>query len=59
LIFKYKSIKPDIGEGCYIAESAEVLGKVPLGKLAAGAPVRIIGDVREDYKKDWARFKQL
>lgn len=157
-IFEYKGIQPDIGEGCYIAESAEVIGKVTLGKgvyvgpgakirgdygsveigegtaveencvihvrpgemcriksrvtlghlciihnaklidnyavigmgsivsdwavigewsviaeggvvknrqeitpgkIAAGAPVRIIGDVHEDYKKDWTRFKQL
>jgi len=50
-----------IGEWSVIVEGGLVKNRqeIPPGKIAAGAPVKIIGDVREDYKKDWKRFKQL
>jgi len=50
-----------IGEWSVIAEGGLVKNRqeIPPGKIAAGTPVKIIGDVKEEYKKDWMRFKQL
>lgn len=33
-LYSYKGIEPEIAEGCYIADSADVIGKVKLGKNA-------------------------
>ena len=50
-----------VGEWSVVAEGSVVKNKqeVPPGKIAAGAPVKIIRDVSEEYKKNWTRFKQM
>lgn len=50
-----------VGKWSVVAEGGLVKNRqaVPPGKIAAGSPVRVIGDVKEAYKKDWQRFKQL
>ena len=32
---------------------------IPPGKIAAGVPAKIIGEVGEQYRTDWSRFKQF
>jgi len=45
-IRKYKGIKPSIGEGCYIDESAQVIGQVKIDSNSSVWPlVSIRGDV--------------
>lgn len=34
-LYSYKNIKPEIGQGCFIAQSADVIGKVKLGANAS------------------------
>ncbi len=45
-IYQYKDFRPEIGEGCYIADSAEVIGNVVLGASCYVGPGAII---RGDY----------
>ncbi|MFH0799597.1 MAG: gamma carbonic anhydrase family protein [Pseudomonadota bacterium] len=45
-IFEYKGRRPVIGDGCYIADSAEVIGDVSLGEGCYVGPGAII---RGDY----------
>jgi len=49
-IYTYKNIAPDIGEGCFIADSADVIGKVYLGAHASLWFQTVArGDVNEIY----------
>ena len=50
-----------VGKWAVIAEGGLVKNKqeIPPGKIAAGMPVKVIGDVKEGYKNDWTRFKQV
>ncbi len=45
-IYRYKDAEPKIGEGCWIAESAQVIGKVTLGKGCYVGPGAVL---RGDY----------
>jgi len=44
-----------IGEGCVVKQNQEI----PDNKIAVGVPAKIIGDVNEDYKKQWTEFKDI
>jgi len=44
-----------IGEGCVVKNDQNI----PPGKIAVGVPAKIIGDVDEDYKKQWGKYKEL
>jgi carbonic anhydrase/acetyltransferase-like protein (isoleucine patch superfamily) len=50
-----------VGAWAVVAEGALVKNRqeIPSGKIAAGIPARVIGDVSEQYRADWTRFKQL
>lgn len=50
-----------IGENALVAEGCVVRQhqKVPPGKVAAGVPARIRGDVPEGTKKDWQLYKTV
>ena len=50
-----------VGKWAVIAEGGLVKNKQEItpGKIAAGVPVKVIGDVKEGYKNDWTRFKQM
>ena len=44
-IYEYKGMRPTIGEDCYIAEYAEVIGNVSLGDgIYVGPGAKIRGD---------------
>jgi len=45
-IYSYKGVKPEIGNDCYIADSAEVIGNVKLGNGCYVGPKAV---VRADY----------
>lgn len=44
-----------IGEGCVVKQSQIIED----GKIAVGIPARIVGEVSEEYKKEWLAFKNL
>jgi len=44
-----------VGEGAVVKRSQEV----PDGKVAVGIPAKVVGDVTEEHKKDFLRFKAL
>ncbi len=50
-----------VGTWAVVAEGGLVRNRqeIPPEKIAAGVPVRIIGDVTEAFKKDWSGFKQI
>ena len=50
-----------IGAWAVVAEGATVKNRqdIPPGKIAAGIPAKIIGEVSEQFRADWTRFKQL
>lgn len=50
-----------IGSWAVIAEGALVKNRqeIPAGKIAAGVPAKVIGEVSEKYRADWSGFKQI
>lgn len=44
-----------IGEGCVVKNSQIIED----GKIAVGIPAKVIGNVSEEYKKEWLNFKNL
>jgi carbonic anhydrase/acetyltransferase-like protein (isoleucine patch superfamily) len=44
-----------IGEGCVVKQNQ----RIPAGKIAVGVPAKIIGEVTEEYKREWAGFKSI
>lgn len=44
-----------VGEGCVVKSGQEI----PDGKACVGIPAKIIGDVTDDYKKLWSRYKEI
>ncbi len=50
-----------VGTWAVVAEGALVKNRqdIPAGKIAAGIPAKIIGDVSEQYREDWTCFKQV
>lgn len=47
-LYRYKNVEPQVGEGCFIAKSADVIGKVFLGKNSSlWFQVVARGDVNE------------
>jgi phenylacetic acid degradation protein len=50
-----------VGAWAVIAEGGLVKNRqeIPGGTIAAGVPVRVIGDVSPEYKKAWTGFKQV
>jgi len=44
-----------IAEGGLVKNNQEILP----GKIAAGVPAKVIGEVKEEYKNDWTGFKQM
>jgi len=42
-----------IGEGAVVKQNQ----KIPDGKICVGVPAKIIGEVKEDYKKEYEYFK--
>lgn len=50
-----------VGKWSVIAEGGLVKNKqeIPPEKIAAGMPVQIIGEIKEEYKADWAGFKKI
>jgi carbonic anhydrase/acetyltransferase-like protein (isoleucine patch superfamily) len=50
-----------VGRWSVVAEGGLVKNgqEIPPGKIAAGVPVKIIGNVKDDYMKDWTGFKQI
>lgn len=44
-----------VGEGAVVKNNQEI----PPGKIAVGIPAKVIGDVTEEYKKQWNHFKGL
>jgi carbonic anhydrase/acetyltransferase-like protein (isoleucine patch superfamily) len=51
----------DVGRWAVLAEGAVVKtrGRIPPGKLAAGVPARVIGDVSSETVKLWKEYKKL
>lgn len=51
----------EVGAGCIIAEGAVVKTwtKIPEGKLVAGVPGKIVGDVKDSQREFWRWGKQL
>lgn len=59
-LYRYKGIEPHVGEGCYIAESADVIGKVFLGKnVSLWFQVVARGDVNEIHIGDNCNIQDL
>lgn len=50
-----------IGEWAVVGEGAVVKQnqKIPDGKICVGVPAKIIGNVKEDYKKEYEYFKDI
>jgi len=50
-----------IGQWAVVAEGGLVKNRqdIPPGKIAAGVPAKVIGDVSDQYRADWTRFKQI
>jgi len=50
-----------VGRWAVVAEGALIKNRqdIPAGKIAAGIPAKIIGDVSEQYREDWTCFKQV
>jgi len=47
-LYSYKNISPQIGEKCFIADSADIIGRVKIGKLAnIWFQVVVRGDVND------------
>jgi carbonic anhydrase/acetyltransferase-like protein (isoleucine patch superfamily) len=44
-----------IGEGCVVKNKQVIESR----KVAVGMPARIIGDVSEDYRREWTGYKEL
>jgi len=44
-----------IGEGAVVIQNAEI----PPGKVAVGLPATVIGDVKEEWKELWGRYKHV
>lgn len=44
-----------VAEGCVVKNRQEI----PNEKIAVGIPAKIVGDVGEEYKKQWSRFKEI
>lgn len=49
--------------GCWavVAEGGLVKNRqdIPPGKIAAGVPVKVVGEVSDQYRADWTGFKQV
>ena len=43
-----------VAEGCVVRQRQEI----PDGKICVGVPAKVIGDVTEEYKKEWTSFKE-
>jgi len=43
-----------VAEGCVVRQRQEI----PDGKICVGVPAKVIGDVTEEYKKEWTVFKE-
>jgi phenylacetic acid degradation protein len=44
-----------IGEGCVVKNRQIIESR----KIAVGIPARIVGDVSEDYRREWTDYKEL
>ncbi len=44
-----------VGEGAVVANRQEI----PPAKIAVGVPAKVIGDVQDEFKKQWTRFKKI
>lgn len=59
-LYRYKNIEPTIAEGCFIADSADVIGKVFLGKnVSLWFQVVARGDVNEIHIGDNCNIQDL
>ena len=50
-----------LGEWCVVAEGGVVKNnqEIPSGKIAVGIPAKVIGDVSQEYKAQWTKFKNI
>ncbi|RLG70004.1 MAG: gamma carbonic anhydrase family protein [Methanobacteriota archaeon] len=51
----------ELGEWCVIGEGGVVRNnqKVAPGAIAVGVPVKVVGEVSQEYKDQWRRFKEI